>query len=313
MSEPVHTPNYSPHITRPIDNTALSSYNECPRKFYYGMVLHRRKVGAEKPALVYGTVWHKMLETHYKTGGQRELVEAAAQMSWKDHENPDDHRTLSRVIRAYDGYLKKYGNVDEEANGWGSTVGYPEQPAVEISSEVSWDGALHPYTVKIDRIFQHQGLFYVEDHKTTSQMGVHYFKQFDPSAQMMGYAWIAQLITGLPIAGVRINAHAVLKTQDKFERQTIPFSPDRLREWAANYNVQVKRLEQSYKLLEGVDEPTPEQLLEAFPHNYAACAAKYGQCAYTEICTTPVHIRRRVLELDFVEEAWNPLEVDEGE
>jgi hypothetical protein len=285
------------------------------------MVLHRRRIGAQKAALAYGTTWHKMLEIHYKTGGDRDLVEAIAMHSWQDHANPDDHRTLDRVLREYDAYVKRYGSVDEEAVGWGSTVGYPDQPAIEISTEVSWQSAYHPYTVKIDRIFQHQGLFYVEDHKTTSAMGAYYFKQFDPSAQMMGYAWIAQLVTGLPIAGVRINAHAVLKTQGKFERQTIPYSPDRLREWAANYNVQVKRLEASYqrlalaqKAIEGTGlDISSDALLDAFPHNYAACAAKYGQCQYSEVCATPVHIRKRVLEMDFTKDEWNPLAADDAE
>lgn len=317
----------SPSITRSIDNTALQSYMECPRKFFYSMVLHRRRGGMTKPALAYGSTWHKGLETHYRTGGDRTAVQRAMVMSWQPHENPDDHRTIERALTEYDKYIGKYGSHDEEAKVWGKTVGFPDSPVVEVPTELWWPAtekypaALHPYTGKIDRIVEHQGLFYVEDHKTTSALGPYYFKQFDPSNQMMGYAWLAQKLTGLPIAGIRINAHAVLKRESKFERQTIHFSPERLNEWAANYNIWIQRIEASmaeYKsllhvqsVLPKVDAIEQDALLSAFPHNFNACAAKYGQCTYTDVCTYPARLRMKILQAEFEENAWDPMALED--
>jgi len=291
---------------------------ECPRKFYYSMHLGRRRSGPTRAALAYGTAWHAGLEAHYKTGGDREAVLRAIIMAWQPHDNPDDHRTLERCLREYDNYVAKYGSYEEELRLWGKTVGYPDAPVVEVPTEISWPGALHPYAGKIDRIVEHNGLYLVEDHKTTSALGAYYFKQFDPSNQMMGYAWLAQKLTQLPIAGVRINAHAVLKASSKFERQTIHFSQDRLEEWAANYNSWIQRIEGalrdlqlSLELAEGVTRN--EDLLAAFPHNFNACAGKYGQCTYTEVCTFPARIRSKVLEADFEFSPWDPMALDDGE
>lgn len=299
-------------LPRPLDNTALDAYMTCPRKYYYGMVLHRRSRGSLSPALAYGTTWHAIMEAHYKTGGDTKAVVEAAVASWKPHENPDDHRTLERCVSEYGKYLEKWGDYDAEAVNWGETVGYPTSPVIECPAEAWWPGALHPYTGKIDRIFTHQGLYYVEDHKTTSAMGASYFRQFDPSNQMMGYAWLAQLYSGLPIAGVRINAHAVLKGSSKFERQTIMYSQERLEEWARNLNVWVKRIDFSYKVAQNERDiglvDNDEADLRAFPHNFQACAGKYGQCTYTDVCTMPARIRGRILEDAFDERPWNPLD-----
>lgn len=308
-------PQRLPFIPRAIDNTALAAYDECERKYYYGMVLHRRRKGAERPPLVYGTAWHKALEAHYKTNGDLNAVMEGAAKAWKDHGIADDHRTYHRLISAYEAYVSLYGLPEAEARGWGKTVGYPENPVIELAIEIWWPGALHPYTGKIDRVIEHQGLYYVEDHKTSSALGDQYFRQFDPSNQMMGYCWIAQQVTGLPIAGVRINAHGVLKSQNKFARSTIHYSPDRLLEWADNYNVRVQKVNESHARLEAGRLPDgtvlDAALLEAFPHQYGACAAKYGQCTYADVCTFDRRLRSRILAADYEVHEWNPLEEDE--
>jgi hypothetical protein len=304
-----------PSIPRSIDNTALDAYMSCPRKFYYGMVAHRRgRVGMTlPPPLAYGTTWHAIMEAHYKTGGDIGAVTDAAFLSWRPHNQPEDHRTLERCIMEYGKFLQRYGDHDQETKAWGLTIGYPDSPVVELPAEIWWPGAAHPYTGKIDRIYENQGLYYVEDHKTTSALGPTYFRQFDPSNQMMGYAWLAQKLTGLPIAGVRINAHAVLKGSSKFERQTIMFSPERLEEWAANLNEWIERIASSFVDLNPAGPPVvhDDALLRAFPHNFNACAGKYGQCIYTDVCTMPLRSRGRVLENDFELHPWNPLNPDE--
>lgn len=306
----------SPWIPRPLDNTAMKSYMECPRKYYYSMVRHKRSKGPERPALAYGSVWHTIMETHYKTGGDARAVVEAAHAAWKPHDSPEDHRTLERACMEYGKFIQTYGDFETEARNWGRTVGYPENPIVELPCEIWWPGAPHPYAGKIDRIFELNGLFYIEDHKSTSAMGPTYFKQFDPSNQMMGYDWLGGLLSGLPIAGVRINAHAVLKTTSKFERQTIPFSPQRLEEWAKNYGVWARRIERSHELLtlqsKKLNIDMDQVLLEAFPHNFEACAGKYGQCGYTDVCTYPAEMREDVLD-GMDENPWNPLNPDGDE
>ena len=323
MTQPLVQLQRAPHIQRAIDNTSLAAYMRCPREFYYSMIRNRRKGGPPSPALAYGSLWHKILETHYRYGGDYDQVLHAVANTWKGSSDPTDYRSAERCLSAYEAYMGQWGDHDTEARGFGRTLGFPDNAQVELVTEVSWPGAFHPYTVKIDRIFEHQGLFFVEDHKSSSQLGASYFRQWDPSSQMMGYAAIAQLLTGLPIAGVRINAHGVLKTQNKFERQTIHYNPERLEEWTRNYNVWVKRIDTSLAILDeyAVYESTTDisyedMLLEAFPHNFNACGAerKYGTCPYVDVCTMTPRLRDQILDAEYSEDAWNPLaDVDETE
>lgn len=309
----------SSHITRPIDNTALDAFTQCDWKFLASMIWHRRREGALSPALCAGDALHKMLEVHYKTGGDREMVLLTLQAVWQGHDREDDFRTPERMVSIYDDYIRFWGAHDHDCRNNGKTVGYPEQPLVEIPLEVGWTAkedvingfspaSLHPYTGKLDRIIEWQGLYYVEDHKTTAapggdgdRFGGQFWSQFDPSNQMMGYAVLAQEMTGLPIAGVRINGIGWLKTKTKFGRQLISYAPQRLVEWKSNYNRLVERLEEGYRRLAAGDPPEI-----AFPRTWR-CHQKYGACTYVDICTTIPQRRQQVLEQDFVVNEWNPM------
>lgn len=286
-----------PIIDRPIDNTAMTLFMKCPRKYDFAMRRHRRHSGVTAPALAYGTAWHKMMEIHYRTGGlDQDLVFMALHKSWEDHGKADDHRTVDRCWMEYENYVKHYGlPADEEAQ----TVGFPETPLVEISANVIWPGGAHAYAGKLDRIILHQGQYYVEDHKTTTRMGDYYFKQFELSNQMMGYVWIARkLYPSIKVAGVRINGHCVLTKSSKFRRQTISFSDDRLEEWAENYNNWIGKITQAY-------------VNNDFPGNYSECDGKYRQCEYAEVCSLPPRFRDQSLEDDYDYLPWNPLESEE--
>jgi hypothetical protein len=289
-----------PVIDRPLDNTAMSLFMRCPRKYDFAMRRHRRGSGnTNSPALAYGSAWHTMMELHYKFGGDSDIVYMGLEKHWQDHGKLDDHRTKERAWLEYQKYVEKYGPPDQEE---AKTVGFPDNPLVEISANVTWDGAPHAYAGKIDRIIELQGQYYVEDHKTTSRMGDYYFKQFELSNQMMGYVWIARkLIPGIKIAGVRINAHCVLKRESKFARNVISFSDDRLEEWAENYADWIARLQHCYAE-------------DNFPGNYSECDGKYRICEYATVCSMPPRLRERVLESEFEINPWNPLDAtEEGE
>ena len=305
------TPPYSTIIGRPIDNTALSAYTSCPRKFLYGMVLNRRASGQPSPALSYGSGWHVALETSYRApmmarAELQDYVEDAIIARWQESSNPEDYRTPARCIVEYDKYLTKYGLPWEEE---AKTVGWPTHPMVEQSVEMPIPGARHPYTGKLDRIIEVNGQYLIEDHKTASMFRSDYFKQWELDNQMIGYAVLASIVTGLPIAGVRINLHVIRKSDSVFERKTIHFVQDRLEDWKRNYDHWLGRIEGD---LARYREPWAGDS-GAFPHNFSACSGKYGMCQYAGVCSMPPRLRQRVLETDFEELPWNPLEVEDAE
>lgn len=313
-------PQYSSLISRPIDNTALSAFTRCPSEYFKGMVLHRRKGGVKPPALAYGTAWHAGKEAYYKAYECDEslLLDqciAAIEHAWEDHGIADDIRQLSRCILEFKKWQRLSGLPWQRKE---KTVGWPGQPAVELNGEVAVPGARHPYAYKIDRIYEDQKQYFVEDHKTTTRFDKNFFRQFELDNQMMGYAYSAQLLTGKPIAGVKISVHVIHKNDSVFDERVISYSQVRLEEWARNYDRWLARIEDHYlehtrlQLLSGLD---PQQIDDAaFPLNFSACyGRKYSSCQYVGICSYPQHLRQRVLEADFEIVPWNPLDAEDVE
>jgi hypothetical protein len=294
--------SFLPVIDRPIDNTAMNAYLACPREFHFGYVLHRRGRG-RSPALVYGSSWHKAMEWHYKTGGDRNRVIYETTMAWEGHDDPTDYRTLDRCLLDYDRYRDKFGIPGSHADE-GTTIGYPEEPLVELATNASALGILHPWAGKLDRIIDLGGLAYVEDHKTTSRLDKNYFRQFDLSNQMMGYTVLGKaLFPQLNVVGVRINLAHVLTGKTEFHRELFTFSPSRLEEWTSNMNVWLKRLAKDYEMLKAGDP-------DAFPGHYGdnGCSRKFGMCGYHPVCSASPRLRQGVLERDYEINVWNPLE-----
>jgi hypothetical protein len=330
-------PRYSQLIGRPLDNTAEKDYQDCHWRYLASMVWHRRKDGPPSPPLGFGSGLHAVMEAHYKyvpppalQPGALELrnplaaralrdqiiqdmaeqVEIYAETQWEDHQVPDDHRTFQRLMLDYKSYLKKYPLPWE---GDDKTVGWPQAPMVEKAVELAVPGLRHPYTGKIDRVFKMQGQYYVDDHKHSSR--VINFNEYTLSNQMMGYAVLGQLLTGQPIAGVRINGFIVHKGETLFERRIIPFSQKRLEGWVQDTDAWMARIESSMRALHVAEQTLgaafrgdEEDVLSAFPRNHNSCVHRYGMCGYAGICSLDPEIRMQSLAEDFKVVPWNPLE-----
>ena len=312
MSSPPIKPttNYSALIGRTIDNTALAAFMTCPRKYYYSMMLHRRRDGVPTPSLCYGSGWHVAMETHYKAPAELtkaeliDLVRGEVGRRWTGSTDNQDYRTFDRCIVEYERYLDKYGLPWNEP---GKTLGWPSNPMVEIAIELPVPGARHPYTGKLDRILDANGQYLIEDHKTASMLRNDYFKGFEMDNQMIGYAVLAELATGVLIAGVRINAHIIRKSDSVFERRTVPFTQERLRAWNKNYDRWLRRIENSVSEAIALKAESLDPA-DAFPQNFAACAGKYGMCTYADVCSMPPRLQEITLETYYNELPWNPLE-----
>lgn len=318
-----------PLVGRPIDNTALKAYMACPREYFLSMVEHRRPQ-SKSAALAFGSVWHTILEWHYK-GASYERVRKNAIKAWVGHDaeaSGSDYRTLDRALLDYDSYLKEFGTAEEEANfGKGRTLGSEEQKFVELTTNAMGGGLIHPYAVKIDRIIELNGLYYIEDHKTTSRFDKNYWKQYDLNQQMMGYVFVANLILpSVKIIGARINLSHVLTKKSTFKRQLFTYTPAQLEEWKDNTNYWMKRVSESHliaRLQDGGDIPEEYEDMPAYmadwlkdkiawPAHFGddGCTRRYGLCSYHRVCSTSPRLRERVLENEFDINPWNPMEIE---
>jgi hypothetical protein len=294
--------SFLPIIDRPVDNTAMAAYQACPREYLFGMVQDRRGEG-RTPPLVYGTSWHTVMQWHYRTGGDRNRVIYETTMAWEGHDDAEDYRTLDRCLLDYDRYVAFYGLPGSEKDT-GKTIGFPDEPLVELAANAMIPGLLHPWAGKLDRVIDLGGLAYIEDHKTTSRLDKHYFRQFDLSNQMMGYTALGRvLFPQLNIVGVRVNVAHVLTGGTKFLREEFTYSPPRLEEWVQNMNSWYKRLARDYEMLKTGDP-------DAFPGHYGdnGCSRKFGMCGYHPVCSASPRLRQGILERDYKLLPWNPLE-----
>jgi len=133
---------------------------------------------------------------------------------------------------------------------------------------------------------------------------------------MKGYTYLArQLFPDMKIAGVRMNVSHVLTGKTEFYRQIFTFSDDTINEWVRTTNGWFRKLGRDIELYlelmaQGLD--SFEAMIEAFPAHYGdnGCSRKFGMCQYHEICSVSPRLRRRMLESQFEELPWNPLDVD---
>lgn len=280
-------------MDRILDNTALSAYMRCPSRYHKEMVLHRRARGVSA-ALEYGKCMHTMFEVLYKTH-DAELAKAAAAVKYAETlGSTTDYRTLDRAILTFDEWLIKWGHPGSEiVQRTERTVGFPESPAVELSTNVMLPIAQMPYAVRIDRVFEMDGAYFIEDHKTTSVFGATFYDEYDLSGQMMGYMRTASLLLGREIRGVRLNVLATRKASTEFDRRIIYYSADQLEGWERNLLVWKERIERSHET-------------NSWPKSFASCSTKYGMCTYAPVCSAGPAFEDRALELDFDINPWDP-------
>jgi hypothetical protein len=279
-----------------LDNSAVSTYNECARKYQYQYVMHYQK--PISAALHFGRVWHAALDKWYASAGDTELAKQTAIESWGAINFPGDHRTIFRILEALERYFKQYGNPGEHRQtfGHGSSA-----PLVEMAVQLQWPEIPIPYIGKIDRVIERDdGEVFVWDHKTVSRMDGSFFKGFEMASQMLGYTKLMSEHLQRPVAGVVVNAYNVTPTgkTDRFERMYIELPRSRVEYWATRtLPAQMLQIQFSYEH-------------DHWPQNHQSCTTKYGLCPYFDVCTLPESRRAAALALDYEVREWNPLAAD---
>ncbi len=157
----------------------------------------------------------------------------------------------------------------------------------------------------IDLLISRNGLLYVMDFKSTSQLGPSYWDDKKAIAQPKGYSWALEQLLGVRVHGYLIRAIRTIpppkyvaegraNTKGEFKKiadwwdeslsqQSFELGPGELDEWKENAISQVKQFFYHYQ--QGV-----------FPQNKSICSGKYGKCQYFEVCSTfPTSDRNQLL------------------
>jgi hypothetical protein len=312
-----------------IDNTALKLFQACPLKFKTRMVDHwtsRFKSGA----LGYGGAVHEGLKAWYQ--GEldgldvRQRVLAAEQAindSWPVDHPIDDYRTKSKAMELMASYIKEYmqesfkvlmvevpfsyeigryilycSNCGDENGPKRTRLDTFEQEITSTCGNCGLDLEPIEYGGIFDTLVQYgagsMSTIYILEHKTTSQLGGLYFRQYDLDNQISGYTFGAQGATGKLVGGAIVNALCTTSSgKISFKREIIGRTTAQIERWrddvAATCN-EIKRCERNGHWRISSDH----------------CMNKYGLCEYqsVHVLANPDEQRRR-LEVDYVREEWD--------
>ena len=295
------------------DNSMLSSYKECPRKFQLRYKLHWRSAGTAMP-LVFGLAWHAGQDVVWKyakqTNDQSELAHAAlggfekswvedsgmkpsAELEFEDIERMGA-RTPPVAHEMYRSYIKARWQVIREAELLAC-----EQPfAVPMPDfEDVW------YAGRLDKVAKINGELLVIEHKTTTEYKKEggfrstYVESWFNDSQCKGYQFGGSLYyEGL--SQVWVDAALVHKSvHDAFRFIPVAHQFPLLAEWIGDTGRWIRRLE-------------ADEALNYFPKNEGSCIGKYGACNFLPICrTTADPLALSEVPAGYKVEEWKPFDI----
>ena len=303
-----HTMTQADTSAQYYDNTILSSYKDCPRKYQLRHQFHWRSDRTAIP-LVFGLSWHSAMDVvwqHAREVPQQELPRYAmakfletweeqgmkAELSMEEIErlNPRIPGVAEEMLH---GYLAARWGMIQEAELLAS-----EQPfAVPVPGLVNvW------YVGRLDKVINYQGQTLAIEHKTTTEykkdggFKTTYVEGWFSDSQVKGYQFGGALfIPGL--TQVWVDASLVHKTvHDKFRLIPVQHSMPLLQEWLKDTQDWIGRLQR-------------DQAAGYFPKNENACMGKFGPCPYLDVCrTTPTEMLPKDPPAGYMVEEWKPFE-----
>lgn len=308
------------------DATKLSSY-ACEMRGHYAMEKHWQPKESSE-ALAFGIGFHKAVEVWTQTLTQHddgpviaiENAKLAFAEVWErelPQEKRDslellgDRRSYANFVRLFEAFIRKFPIEMFDkivATETPFTLPLGRTPA---GRDISWSGIL-------DRAVIWQGGLYYVDIKTSSYpLDDRFFAQFRLSGQMTGYAWAGHELSLGNFDGVMIQGVEVKIPQDgikltkagvpyaKQGRQVldllgidiIPILPEHIEEWKAD-------------TLRKIDLIHAARELQHWIRNRGELCNSFNGCAFRRVCQAHPNAREAILQENYKQREWNPLERD---
>lgn len=288
-----------------VDNSALSSFKKCATDWYYGTLRSITRKGGNIH-LHFGGAYAAGLEAGRKAFYDDGISEddalvialGAATCFWGDFEPPEDAtKTYERLIGAICEYFSQYPLTTDIVRPHRLANG---KSAVEFTFSVPLPNVRHPvtgnpilYGGRFDMLAERDGVLFVEDDKTASQLGAQWLRNWTLDAQFTGYCWAARDF-GYPVAGAIIRGLSILK-KGYGHAQAITYRPDwQIERWLTSTEHTV-RLMIAYW----------EQGFFPLALDKHSCNS-YGGCGYSQLCESPSP--ESWIELNYEPRVWNPLQ-----
>lgn len=295
-----------PPFPETIDNSALSAFRSCPRKFQLEYLEHW------KP---------KTPNIHLHAGGAfARGLEVAREEFYVKGANPE--LSVARGVAAMLDFYGMFDAPEESVKGpdrmAGAMVYYFDQwklqddnaipstfPTGKRGIEFSFLEPLpinHPstgnpllYSGRFDMVVDYAGGRFGEDDKTASQLGATWSRQWEMRAQFTGYCWGARE-SGYPIDGMLVRAVSILK-RGYDHAQTVTYrAPWVIERWMEQTLRDLKRMVRMWE--EGY-----------FDYNLDESCNAFGGCVFKQVCLS--QDPKPWLETGFERRRWDPVTREE--
>jgi hypothetical protein len=130
---------------------------------------------------------------------------------------------------------------------------------------------------RVDQHISWTGEQYVRDFKTTSRMGKYYWNKYSPNAQLSGYVWSGQQLSGRRFGGALVEVLYNTKNEGPIiKQQRISRTPGALTQWEASMYWEHRFIRMMFAARE-------EMGYLAFPQRTNHCG-QYSGCAFRQAC-----------------------------
>lgn len=302
-----------------VDNTMVTSFRECPRKFllrHHRGWLHEGDVPVD---LVFGLAWHEALAVIWG-GGTVQSATAAFTKVWVEQGLPEptpanyqkiietvsDKKTPWIAMEMIENYAKQRGKFISECD----SIEIERPFAVPLGLE--WGGRKVFYIGRLDKCVNHkrEGRLVVE-HKTTGSYAKEggfrsdYIESFSPNSQVDGYIFAGNSLYQDGIKAVWVDAALCHKTvHDKFKFIPCDRQFAMLDDWLLDTRYWVQRM------LTDIDN-WDAQAAHAFPKNTSMCWMYGRPCSYKNLCKFVANVNKpeTAMPAGYKEEFWQPFDV----
>lgn len=317
---------------RTYDNTRLSTYKKCPRKYYFRHVRDWRTEGLSVD-LGFGLAWHDAMDIVW-AGAQHEDSQTAVREAafarfcetWTEQGFPDPYNTPAEEFEKYK--TKTPGIAQNMLYNYISQRWSFLQSIQLIAIEKPFMVPLYPdrsdlfYIGRNDKIFRTPDESIITaEHKTTGSYKADggfrddYLEQWSPNSQVDGYCYSGHMEYGDDFSGVWVDAAlAHKKVHDKFKFIPVARNTGHLdawlyetRDWIARIEDELENLEH-YRMADPMQRPNT--YLPGFPKETGACWDYGKPCPYKDVCTfvsNPETLHEP--PQGFIVDKWEPFDV----
>jgi PD-(D/E)XK nuclease superfamily protein len=290
-----------------MDATLMSSLASCGRFFDIRYNHQLTSMRGKSNSLEVGALVHKILEVYYKhmiNGFRRETAISqglvAGQMYIDGCPYCADESVAEPQCRHEPGEYPGLQNTPEQSDGkdvgWRWALDTAQQyfdfykndawiplAAEEVRGDIVYedDDIKVLWKAKFDLIIDTNQIGIISmDHKTMKQRR----DKTSLSNQFMGQCF---LMKARNIIVNKIGFQTSLKPQEKFVREVVNYSADRLDEWA-NELIPVY----AYRYLQYTE-------MDYWPPNFTHCDSIYGSCMFKSVCEANRNMREDILRAEF--------------